>query len=635
MTELAGPLHPGAIVRYRAVLTKREKLALHSLCCAVVVSGAALVGWLLWPSGGPSALLSGRGLAAVGVAMAMACVELIRIGQSLTLWLFASRAADPVPMEPAAGLRAAVLTTIVPGKEPVELVERTLRAMRGIRAPNGMTIDVWLLDEGDDPDVAARCRRLGVHHFSRRGVSGYNTERGEFKARTKHGNHNSWRHRHEADYDIVAQMDPDHIPHPDFLLRTAGYFNDPDVAFVVAPQVYGNLRENLVARGSAFLAYVFHGIIQRGGNGRHAPLLIGTNHVYRPTAFRQIGGYQDSIIEDHLTSMVVFGAFNPATGERWKGVYTPDILSVGEGPTTFTDFFNQQKRWAYGIWEIVLGFSPRVFPYLRRSQRLTFTLLQSFYPSVAVSWVLGNLVTASCILSGVGADGSLRIWTVLWLASLSSSFGLFLWLRRFNLVDHERRDWGLAGMSLMLMCIPVYVSAAAAALTGRRLSYAVTAKGDLASPDTLATFRQHLAWAAFAFAVLVASVVGPGSGHHTLQAWMLVTLGVSVSPIVLWARRARASVRARPVPAAAPPSVTTVASHGEVPTAPVLDLRGSAGPVVDLRAAGELRAATRATPTTGRTGAAAGGISFVLHDVEGVEAESSGACLAAARAREE
>jgi cellulose synthase/poly-beta-1,6-N-acetylglucosamine synthase-like glycosyltransferase len=75
-----------------------------------------------------------------------------------------------------------------------------------------------------------------------------------------------------------------------------------------------------------------------------SPLLIGTNHVYRVNTFTQIGGYQDSIIEDHLTAMLVYATKNPETHMYWKGVYTPDILSVGEGPTSFTDFFNQQKR---------------------------------------------------------------------------------------------------------------------------------------------------------------------------------------------------------------------------------------------------------------------------------------------------
>jgi cellulose synthase/poly-beta-1,6-N-acetylglucosamine synthase-like glycosyltransferase len=36
-------------------------------------------------------------------------------------------------------------------------------------------------------------------------------------------------------------MDPDHVPRKNFLMRTLGYFKDQDVAFVVAPQVYGNI----------------------------------------------------------------------------------------------------------------------------------------------------------------------------------------------------------------------------------------------------------------------------------------------------------------------------------------------------------------------------------------------------------
>jgi hypothetical protein len=76
-----------------------------------------------------------------------------------------------------------------------------------------------------------------------------------------------------------------------------------------------------------------------------APLLIRTNHLYRPQAFAVIGGYQDSIIEDHLTSMPMYSTTNPLAGNRFKGVYTPDILAVGEGPTSLTDYFSQQKRW--------------------------------------------------------------------------------------------------------------------------------------------------------------------------------------------------------------------------------------------------------------------------------------------------
>ena len=350
-------------------------------------------------------------------------------------------------------------------------------------------------------------------------------------------------------------MDPDHVPGPDFLQRSLGYFADLDVGFVVAPQVYGNLDENWIAKGSAVQAYVFHGIIQRGGNGMRAPLLIGTNHLYRPQAFATIGGYQDSIIEDHLTSMAMFATKNPVTGNHFKGVYTPDILAVGEGPTSFTDYFSQQKRWAYGIWQIMCHHSPKVFGRMRPTQRLSFSLLQLFYPSVAISWVLGNVLTALFLLGGSAVRLPVDQWLALWLASMTASLGTFFWLRRFNLAPHEREEWGMAGLGLLLVCVPVYVAAAVDYLMGRPLAYAVTAKGKLTSGDTLATFRPHLIWLGASVALLTASAgFGLGQPYPTLTFWLSVTAAICATPLLL---HGLSRLRER----AAPPPVLASADH--------------------------------------------------------------------------
>jgi len=423
-----------------------------------------------------------------------------------------------------------VLTTIVPNKEPVEMVMATLRAMLQIRH-DGL-LDVWLLDEGNDPYVRSRCEQIGVHHFTRRDVAMWNAESGPYRAKTKHGNHNSWRAMHEREYDVVAQMDPDHVPWPNFLERTLGYFADPDTAFVVAPQVYGNLGESFVARGSAQLAYLFHGIIQRGANGNEAPLLIGTNHLYRPSAFDQIGGYQDCIIEDHLTSMALFAATNEATGNSWKGVYTPDIIAVGEGPATYSDWFTQQKRWAYGIWEIVRQHSPDLLSKMRhRRQWMSFVALQLHYPTVALMWVGGVFLSALYLVGGITVTRlPAVVWIVLFGSNIVAGLAFNQYLRRFNLVDHERRGVGLAGLALELVTAPVYVAAAAAQLAGRPLVYVVTAKGSAATGDTWRSFRPHLAWAAVAIATIGVGVV-LGHSYPSLYVWAAITGVVALSPL--------------------------------------------------------------------------------------------------------
>jgi cellulose synthase (UDP-forming) len=528
-STITGPLQPTKTVSYRSSLSLADRQSLVIYMLTVLITSSIFVWYLL-----RAVTHSGLGLFIAFAAGMMVLMELIRLVQSLTLFFFAYAAKDPIPMVPRSGLRVAVLTTIVPSKEPFSLVAQTLREMKHIDKVNGARVDVWLLDEGNQPAIRARCEAMGVKYFSRKGLAGWNTDGGSFKARTKHGNHNAWRRANERNYDVVAQMDPDHVPRRDFLERTLGYFSDPTVAFVVAPQVYGNLKDNWIARASAFQAYVFHGIIQRGGNGLQAPLLIGTNHLYRTEAFSQINGYQDSIIEDHLTSMVLAGAKN-AAGKPWTGVYTPDIIAVGEGPVSFTDYFNQQKRWAYGIWDIAIKSTRGCLKKMNKRQGLVFLMLQFFYPSVAVSWVLSSLTTLCLSLDAIAYHGVTSVVAVLWLYSIASSLAMFFWMRKFNLEDHERRDWGLGGMALLLMCIPVYVSAGWQALRRKPLTYAVTAKGNLSSPDSLKTFAPQLGWLVAYSAGLGLIWLAGGTIVGANTFWLFEHMAICAAPIVVYA----------------------------------------------------------------------------------------------------
>ncbi|MDG4800398.1 glycosyltransferase family 2 protein [Micromonospora sp. WMMD980] len=548
---LRPPRRPDAPVELRPAASVAARLVLTLLVLVNSAAGLIFVGWLLLPQHVPGPGVVGLGGWQTAAARLAFCVvvgiELIRLAQNAVVWVFAFHAKDPVPVDPPVGLRVALLTTIVPSKEPLDVAERTLRRLREIVYCG--RVDVWILDEGDDPTVRAMAARLGVRHFTRRGRPEYNQVRGEFRARTKSGNHNAWRAEHEHRYDVVANVDPDHVPLPNFLERTLGYFRDPDVAFVVTPQVYGNMHQNFVAHGASAQQYLYNGLIARGGNGLDAPLLTGTGHLYRPAAWRTVGGYQDSIIEDHLTSIRIHAAVNPATGRRWKGVYTPDVVALGEGPTSWADYFNQQRRWAAGICEILLRRelrAPRELPSRRRWQ---YRLLQFYYPSVAVSLLLGNAATALYLLTGVAA-GRLdpQVWATLWGATIGTWFLLWLWLRRFNIAPHEREEIGMVGMALALFAGPVYLAAAAGALLRRRLGFVVTAKGTLRTAESPRTFRLHLCWAGAAAGLLAASFA-LDHDHPLLRVWPTLTLLTGLAPpVIAWVENARAR-RDEPAPA--------------------------------------------------------------------------------------
>ena len=68
------------------------------------------------------------------------------------------------------------------------------------------------------------------------------------------------------------------------------------------------------------------------------------------TAIRELvfndGGY---VIGGNRLDLV-----NGSTGVRWRSVYTPDVIAVGEGPESFTDYFSQQARWSRGTDQLAL-----------------------------------------------------------------------------------------------------------------------------------------------------------------------------------------------------------------------------------------------------------------------------------------
>lgn len=494
-------------------------------------------------------------VATIVMIVATALIELFRLVNVVTLCLATLWARDPVPMVPDPALRVAFLTTIVPGKEPIAMVERTLRAARAIRHPG--TYDVWLLDEGDDDEVKAMCARIGVRHFSRKGRPEYNTPAGAFKARTKHGNYNSWVEERGGEYDVFVSVDPDHVPLPNFCERLLGYFRDPDVAFVVGPQIYGNY-DNVVTRWAESQQYLFHSLLQRAGNRLGVSMLVGTNNAVRIPALRGIGGLQDSITEDMATSLVLHSGRDPASGRRWRSVYTPDVLAVGEGPSSWTDYFTQQHRWSRGTDEVVVTSFARMLWRLGFRRALHYALLMSYYPLTALAWLLGaGNAVCYLVLGAKGVQVPQQVWLMLYVDAGLFQLGLYVWNRRHNTSPHEAAgSSGLTGMLMSTLSTPIYVSSYLGALLRRRAGFVVTPKGDSASPDRLLTFQQSLRWAAFYVALLIAAPIG-GHVDGAMWLWPSLNLVICLLPPAIWAAQEYRRRRAAPPPPTAPQAKTT------------------------------------------------------------------------------
>jgi len=513
-------------VSYIRVMSRVEMITLVALLAlALFLTARYAVWWFRLENvptnyAGSSAWLIA--IANFGPFLALTGLEALRVLQMATLWIFALVMRSAVPMAPPRGIRVAVLTTIVPSKEPLSMLEETLRAMKRIRHPDAF--DIWVLDEGNSPEVRELCKGLGVRHFSRHGIEKYNQPSGPFRARTKAGNHNAWRDQHAAEYDVVAQMDPDHVPGEDFLERTLGYFRDPDVAYVIAPQVYyRNTDSSWIARGADEQNFGFSAITQRGANFLGMPIFIGSNHVARSRALDSIGGYASHIVEDHLTGMLLLTTSNEETGQRWKGVYTEAIISFGEGPSRWSSYLSQQLRWAYGLINILQHHSLRLLWRMRPRQAFGFTLIQSYYPSVAIILVTGMSLTSAHLLFGVNAlSVSFPEWLSHWFPQLSISIAIWYWLQRFYLRESDR-GWGvraiLAGLGAML----TYTQALVTSVMGRGLSYVITPKGEVGVREPLRLFRWHLVSMGISIVGLTWSL-WHSSGAPSIRFWAVLNI---------------------------------------------------------------------------------------------------------------
>src|SRR5918999_1725243 len=253
-SRLAGPLtqpdpHKPYKVKYRSLISQEpHRLRVALMLIAAPVLSLVLLAWLLQPTHWTERdypafdwlpALDVVMLVSIGLIEFFRCMNVVSNAHATLV------ARDPIPVVPETGTRVAFLTSFVPGKEPLEMVTKTLGA-------------------------AVKIRHRGLMHV--------------------------WLEAHGDDYDFFASVDTDHVPLPNYLERMLGFFRDPDVGFVIGPQVYGNY-DTAVTKAAESQQFLFHALIQRAGNRYGAPMFVGTSNAVRISALKQIGGLYDSITE--------------------------------------------------------------------------------------------------------------------------------------------------------------------------------------------------------------------------------------------------------------------------------------------------------------------------------------------------
>lgn len=241
--------------------------------------------------------------------------------------------------------------------ESVAILKRTIVASKKVRYPDLEKVQVYILDDGDREDIALLAKQLDVNYIRR-----------ENHEHAKAGNLNHALNKTTGEF--IVTLDADMIPRVDFLEKTIGYFENPKMGFIQAPQTFFNddpyqfnlFSENNLNNDQDF----FMRRIEDQKDIYNSVMYIGSNAVFRRKALDSIGGFSTGVITEDLAT----GMFIQAKG--WETRFVNKNLASGLAPENFADLIKQRDRWSRGNIQVARKWLPLKIKGLSKAQKLLY-----------------------------------------------------------------------------------------------------------------------------------------------------------------------------------------------------------------------------------------------------------------------
>jgi len=380
---------------------------------------------------------------------------------------------------PEKGLKVAIFTTSSPG-EPLSMFDKTLEACAYINYPH----TTYLLDDTQDPAFKAIAEKHGAVWLELVGLPG-----------AKAGKVNQALQM--IDEDFVLIMDPDHIPFPNFLDHTLGYFKDEEVGFVQVSQAYYNQYRSFTARGAAEQTYTFYGPIMMGMNGFGTSVAIGANCTFRKKALASIGGHGIGLAEDLVTSIRLHAA-------GWKSVFNPVVVSRGLVPEDFGSFCKQQLKWSRGVFEVLFSEFPKLAKTLSGWQRISYLAISTYYLT-GLSTFLFVMIPFMYFWGGwLPARMDFGEFIIHGFRIVFMAILIYLFVQRWLSHPDSEKGFHFRGMVLKFASWPVFLLGTLLAIVDAEIPYIPTAKKAVKG---LSPFTRPLIFQVIIFVLTLAYVI--------------------------------------------------------------------------------------------------------------------------------
>ncbi|MEM1374121.1 MAG: glycosyltransferase [Pseudomonadota bacterium] len=274
------------------------------------------------------------------------------------------------------------------------ILQATIEDALKLELPENWTVAIYVLDDGNRPEIATLAEKLGVQYIAREQNLGF-----------KAGNMRNA--LFQTDGEFVLICDADTRLFRQFLTNTLGYFRDPTVAWVQTPHWFYDIppgqawTDTLPRYLSRFLtaasgqqrrgtdpflsgSLMFFDVIQRrrhrngasfccgaGSIHRREPLFQDALHQHQSDRGRRlpmtqkglaprlvpIQPFRFHVSEDIYTSMLLHGA-----GRGWKSVYHPQVECRMLSPWSMDAWASQKLKYAGGTLDLMLNANPLLNP---------------------------------------------------------------------------------------------------------------------------------------------------------------------------------------------------------------------------------------------------------------------------------
>ncbi|MEG4575319.1 glycosyltransferase [Microcoleus sp. N3A4] len=379
------------------------------------------------------------------------------------------READRMAVAVESGNFAPPVDIFIPTyNEPAFILRRTVIGCQALDYANKK---VYLLDDTKRHEIKLLAKELGCEYITR--PDNIHAKAGNINHATALTNG-----------ELIVVFDADFIPTKNFLTRTVGFFQNPEIALVQTPQSFYNhdpIARNLgLENVLAPEEEVFYRQIEIIKDSADSMICCGTSFVVRRSALQTAGGLvTDSICEDYFTGIRL-----SATGYRL--VYLDEKLSAGLAAENIEAHLNQRLRWARGTLQaFFIDSNPLTIRGLRFVQRLSHLegLLHWFTSLTRVLFLLMPL--AYSFLGILPLRANSRELLYFFLPYYLVQVTVFSWLNR------RSRSALLSDVYSFVQCIPLAVTVVSAMLNPFEKGFKVTPKG-IASDRF--SFNWNLGW---------------------------------------------------------------------------------------------------------------------------------------------